>query len=90
MVISRETRESVFSPVVEMRLHDQDRVVKWGRVRIFSSLFKLYFFNFLLFQFSAMFSLHENGWKIGLRKWYSLFEGRSIRLIDGIIPSFVT
>ena len=29
--------QSIFSPVVEMRLHDQDRVGKWGPTRIFFS-----------------------------------------------------
>lgn len=46
-----------------MRLHDLDRVGKLGPVRIFSSLFKFMFFNFLLFQFSTIFSLHEKSWK---------------------------
>ena len=58
-------------PVVEMRLHDQDRVVKWGAPGSFS-VYSSYicFSQLLLFQFSPGFSLHESGWK-----WYSLFEG---------------
>ena len=49
----------------EMRLRDQDRVVKWGRARRSFPLFtNILNFHFLLFQFSPIFSLHENGWKL--------------------------
>ena len=49
----------------EMRSRDQDRVVKWGHARLPFPLFTdILNFHFLLFQFSPIFSLHENGWKL--------------------------
>ena len=58
-----------------MRLHDQDRVGKWvgggggggggGKGDgSFSVSLNIYIFSsFVLFQFSPIFSLRENGWK---------------------------
>ena len=46
-----------------MRLHDQDRVGKWGAPESFS-------LSYILFHFSPIFSLRENGWNSAYRNLF--------------------
>ena len=79
-----------FSAVFEIRLLDQDRMGdEWGRARIFFFLFKYIFFNFLLFQFSPIFPLQENG-RISVYRNGIHYLKAPLNSLDGIIPSLVT
>ena len=60
-----------------MRLRDQDRVVKWGRAQLsFSLLADIFEVSFFVISIFSNFFTTRKWLEIGLRKWYSLFEGR--------------
>ena len=70
-----------------MRLHDQDRVGKWGRARIFFSLFKYIFSIFFVISIFSNFFHYAK--MVGNRFTEMVFfVGRPLNLLYGIIPIF--
>ena len=71
-----------------MRFHDQSRVGKWGRGRIFFSLFNFFFQFFVI---SVFFNFFHYAKMVGNRFTEMVFfVWRPLNSLDGIIPNYVS